>query len=145
MVNNHNLINDTADLTAYSLEHYDEVKDIVDCHLIYKHMGKYYHNDKSGKRFIKAFQLFKILKIIIGKLITPMPLTEEVMHTQVYDKVDGYNTLYYTNSSYKQEKFEETINDIYQILFDFETSTPEETNICLIPVGFIMMTSSRNV
>ena len=30
------LFNGTTYLIAYSLEHYDEVKDIVDCHLIYK-------------------------------------------------------------------------------------------------------------
>ena len=35
-----------------------------------------------------------------------MPLTEEIMHTQVYDKVDEYNTLDYTNNYYKQYKFE---------------------------------------
>ena len=42
------VINYTTDLTAYSLEHYDEVKDIDDCHLIYKTTGKYYNKDKSG-------------------------------------------------------------------------------------------------
>ena len=45
------VINYTTDLTAYSLEHYDEVKDIDDCHLIYKTTGKYYNKDKSGKRY----------------------------------------------------------------------------------------------
>ena len=73
-----------------------------------------------------------------------MPLTEEIMHTQFYDKVDEYNTLYYTRNSYKQDKFEETINDIHKLFFDFETTTSGE-NICLISAGFIMMTSSRNV
>ena len=73
-----------------------------------------------------------------------MPLTEEIVHTQFYDKVDEYSTLDYTRNSYKQDKFEETINDRYDIFFDFETITSGE-NICLISVGFIMMTSSRNV
>ena len=67
MVNNHYVINDTTDLTAYNLEHYDEVKDIADCHLAYKKTDKYYNKDKTGTRFIKAFQLFKILKVNIGK------------------------------------------------------------------------------
>ena len=52
----------------------------------------------------------------IGKLISPTPLTEEIMHTQFYDKVDEYNTLDYTNNSYKQEELKETtynnVNDI---------------------------------
>ena len=58
-----------------------------------------------------------------------MPLTEEIMHTQFYDKVDEYNTFDYTKSSYKQEKFEETVNDIYELLFDFETITSGETHM----------------
>ena len=144
LVNHHYLIHDTTDLTAYSLDHYDEVKDIDDCHLIYKRTGTYYNKEIAGTRFIKALKLFKILKHNIGKLITPMPLTEEVMHTQLYDKADKYNTLDCTKDSYTQEKFEETINDIYKILFDLKRLLPEKS-ICLISVGFIMMTSIRNV
>lgn len=64
-----------------------------------------------------------------------MPLTEEIMHTQFYDKVDEYNPLGYTKNSYKQEKFEETVNDIYiyiytsekHMFFGFETITSGET------------------
>ena len=41
-----------------------------------------------------------------------MPLTEHIMHTQSYDKADALNTL--DNNSYKREKFEETINDLYK-------------------------------
>ena len=36
LANNHCFINDTTYLIAYSLEHYDEVKDITDCNIIYK-------------------------------------------------------------------------------------------------------------
>ena len=79
----------------------------------------------------------------IGKIIGPILLTEEILHTQFHDKVDGYNTSDYTTNYYKQEEFEETTNDIYKILFDFETITSGEKNICLISVGCIMMTSSR--
>ena len=55
----------------------------------------------------------------MGKLISPMPLTEEIMHTQVHDKVDEYNTLGYTKNPYKQDKSEETINDIYENIIWF--------------------------
>ena len=48
------------------------------------------------------------------------------MHTESYDKVDEYNTLYYTTNYYKQDKFEETINDIYNILFDVKQRTPND-------------------
>ena len=85
--------------------------------------GKYYERDNSGKRYIKAFQLFKILINNVGKLIIPMPLTEEVMKTQFYDKVDEYNTLEYTDKSYRQEEFKEQLDIRWKIFFDFETIT----------------------
>ena len=129
MFSNHYFINDTADLTAYSLEHYDEVKDIVDFHLIYKKTGKYYNEDKSGNRFIKAFQVFELLNNNIGKLISPMPLTEEIMHTQFYDKVDECKTLDYTKKFLQTKKFEETMNDICNILFDFEAIASESKHM----------------
>ena len=31
----------------------------------------------------------------VGSLITPMELTDDIMNTQLYDKVDDYNTLEY--------------------------------------------------
>ena len=67
----------------------------------YKKLGDKYK--KENGRFIKAFQLFKILMNNVGSLIVPMPLTEEVIRTQFYDKVDAYETLNYTNNSYRQE------------------------------------------
>ena len=53
------------------------------------------YNDKYKKcndRFIKAFQLFKMLMDNVDKLITPMELTDEVLNTQFHDKVDDYKT-----------------------------------------------------
>ena len=73
-----------------------------------------------------------------------MPLTEEIMHTQFYEKVDAYNSLDYTKNPYKQEKFEETVNDIYKIFFDLKR-LHQKKNICLISIGFITVTSSRGV
>ena len=55
--------------------------------------GKYHERDKTGKRFIAAFQLFKILTHSADLLITPMELTGDMMNTQVYGKVDDYKTL----------------------------------------------------
>ena len=69
----------------------------------------------SGNKFIKAFQLFKILINSIDKLISPMTLTEEVLRTQFYDKVDEYNTLEYTKQSYRLENCETKIKDFYKI------------------------------
>ena len=102
LIKNHYFINDTTDLTSYCLENYDEVKHLYACNKI--------HNDKHHKRsdrFIKAFQLFKILVSNIDKLIVPITLTEEIMRTQFYDKVDNYDTLEYTEHSYRLEEYQE--------------------------------------
>ena len=129
LVKNHYFINDDTNLTAYCLENYEEVKNEKMSNTICRKKGKYYERDNTGKRSIKAFQLFKILINNIGSLIIPIPLTEEVMRTQFYDKVDEYKTLEYTEHSYRQDEFKETNKDFYKLFFDFETITSEEKHM----------------
>ena len=55
-------------------------------------------NDKYKKGtdiFIKAFQVFRVLVDTVGKLIIPIELTDEVLNTQFYDKVEELKTLRY--------------------------------------------------
>ena len=80
-------------MTSYCLEHYEEVKDIKDCNKIYDKLNDKYK--KGNDRLIKALQVFKILIGAVGKLIIPMELTDEVLNTQFYDKVEEYKTLQY--------------------------------------------------
>ena len=78
-------------MTSYSLDNYEEIKDIKDCNNI---CNKFDDNYKiCNYIFIKAFQLFNMLMDNVGKLITPMELTDEVLNTQFYDTVNDYNTL----------------------------------------------------
>ena len=58
LVNNQYFINGTTDLAAYSLDHYDEVEDIGDCHLIFKTTGKYY-KEKHELDLLKHFNYSK--------------------------------------------------------------------------------------
>ena len=51
------------------------------------------------------------------------------MRTQLYDKADEYNTLYYTNNSYKQDTCEETLHDMCNTFFVFETITSGTTHM----------------
>ena len=84
---------------------------------------------------ITAFQLFKILNNI-DKLITPILLTEELINTQFYDKVEEYRTLYYTKQSNIPEEYKEKPNSSYNIFFDFETITSREQHMpCLFMLG----------
>ena len=92
LVKGHYSINGYTELTSYCLENYEEGKDIKYCNKVVKK-----HNDKHKKcngRFVKAFQVFKMLIDTGGKLTTPMELTDEVLNTQFHDKADDDKTLH---------------------------------------------------
>ena len=133
-------INDYTELTSYCLEHYEEVKDIKGCNKTSKKF-----NDKCKKGsdiFIKAFQVFKILIGTVDKLIIPMELTDEVLNTQFYDKVEGYKTLQYNVTSCRLEEYVEkykTNMNCSLILKQLHLNI----NTCHIYVGFTTMTYNR--
>ena len=91
MVKGHCFINDYTELISYCLDNYEEIKDIKDCNKIYKKFNDKYK--RGNDRFIKAFQVFKVLMDNVDKLITPMELTSEVLNTHFYYKAEGYKTL----------------------------------------------------
>ena len=138
LVKGHYFINGYTELTSYCLEHHEEVKDIKGCNGLIKKVGGRF---KKNCRSIKAFQMFKILMNSVGSLINPMPLSEEVMATQFYDKADDYETLEYTYNSFKKDEYSEKFKNT-KIFVGFETITSEE-NICHTYVGFTMMIHSR--
>ena len=123
LIKGHYFINDYTELTSYCLENYEEIKDIKDCNKAFKKYNDKYK--KCNDIFIKAFQLFKMLMDNVGKLITPMELTDEVLNTQFYDKVDDYKTLEYNKKNCRLETYEEKVKDQYKIFFGFETITSE--------------------
>ena len=59
----------------------------------------------------------------VDKLIAPMNLTDELLNTQLYDKIEEYKTLEYKKRNCRLEEYKEEIKDYYKILFDFETIT----------------------
>ena len=73
---------------------------------------------------LKSFQSFKMLVDNVDKLVTPMELTDEVLNTQFYYKVNDCKTLGY-NLHVRLETYEEKTKDQYIIFFDFETITSE--------------------
>ena len=93
LVKGHYFINDYTELTSYNLDNYEEIKYIKYCNNLYKKLNDTYK--RGNDRFIKAFQLFEMLMDNVDKLITPMELTDEVLNTQFYYKVNGYKTLEY--------------------------------------------------
>ena len=97
MVKGHYFINDCTELTSYCLDNYEENKDIKDCNKIYKTDKDNYK--RVDDRFIKAFQVLKVLIDNVDKLITPMEWTGEVLNTQFCYKVEDFNTLEYNKKS----------------------------------------------
>ena len=89
----------------------------------YVEKEKYYKRDKTGKGFITSFQLFNTLVDNTDSLITPMELTDDIMSTQFYDKVDDYKTLEYNKHNCRLEDYVGKAKDHYKLLFDFETIT----------------------
>ena len=74
----------------------------------------------------------------VGSLITPMELTDDVMNTQFYDKVDDYKTLKYNNNNCRLETYEEKI----QITITYSLILKPlqmVLNMSHIYVGFITM------
>ena len=123
LVKGHYFISDYTQLTSYCSERYAEVRDIKDCNKTFpKYNDKY---KKCNDRFIKAFQLFKMLIDTGGKLTIPMELTDEVLNTQFYDKVNDYKTLQHNETNCRLEEYVEKDKNQYKIFFGFETITSE--------------------
>ena len=61
----------------------------------------------------------------VDKLNSPMEMTDEVLNTQFYDKVDDYKTLEYNKKNCRLEEYVETYKNQYKLFFDFETITSE--------------------
>ena len=123
LVKRHCPINGYTELTSYCSEHYEEIQYIKDCSKTYKGSnGKY---KKGNDRLIKTFQVFKILTDTVDKLIIPMELTDEVLNTQFYDKVEEHKTSQYNMKTCKLEEYVDTCTNQCKMFFDFETITSE--------------------
>ena len=107
LVKGHYFINEYTELNSYCLENYEEVKDIKGCNKIFKGYNDKYK--KCNDRFIRAFQIFKMLIDTGDKLIIPMELTDEVLNAPFSDKVDDYKALQYNGTNCRLEECAETI------------------------------------
>ena len=88
--------------------------------------------------------MFKILMNNAGSLIIRMPLSEEVMTPQFCDKVDDYETLEYTDTSYNKnmnihKNLTTTIT--YSLILK---PLLRKKHICHTYVDFTMMIYNRN-
>ena len=59
---------------------------------------------RCSDKFIKEFQIFKVLIGNVDKPITPMEMTDEVSNTQFYETVDDYKTLEHNTKNCRLEE-----------------------------------------
>ena len=78
------------------------------------------------------------------KLITPMELTDEVLNTQFYDKVNDYKTLEYNFKNCRLEEYVDRNKEQHGIFLILKP-LPLNINTCHIYIGFTMMIYSRNL
>ena len=122
LIDEHYFIVEKTNMTSYCLNHYDDVKHIDNCNMIFcKFSDKY---KTSNKEYIDSFKVVKPLIENKDKLLNNIPFDEQIMNTQFYDKVTEYKTLDYPEScidyqTYKQK--EQT--KYYKVYFDFKTET----------------------
>ena len=122
----HFFIIEKTEITRYSLEHYDEVKDMNKCNMIYKFKNGYAIRDAS--RYIDSYDVVKIMLENQAKLLKPITMDDQLIATtQFYDKVsDEILSLEYdTDRSIrpvvkpKNEIFDKP--QYKNVFFDFET------------------------
>ena len=73
-----------------------------------------------------------------------MELSDEVLKTQFYDKVEDYKTLEYNENNCKLQKYEENKKTIIKYLLILKLLHLKQ-HICHIYVGSIMMIYRKNL
>ena len=81
-----------------------------------------------------AFQLFKWLMNNVDTLIIKMPLTDDILNTQCYDKVDEckpleYNSNKIKHADYKHTKTRQTIIIKYYVILKILHLEPHMSHI----------------
>jgi hypothetical protein len=82
----HFFIIDKTEITRFSLEHYDEVKEKNKCNMIYKMKKGLYIRD--ALHFLDSYDVIKILLENQGTLLKPITMDDQLIATtQFYDRV----------------------------------------------------------
>jgi len=82
LVDEHYFVNERTEITAYSLKHYDEVKDLKDWHKIECLVGKRYQ--RSSKAGIESFKV--VQHLLNNNLTRPIVYCTDIMATPFSDK-----------------------------------------------------------
>jgi hypothetical protein len=101
IIEKHYFLIQETNYTRYSIENYDEVKDLKDFNRICKinsNTGKYtYSND----RFIDSYKVIKILVDNKHIYLEPIKYTEELYKTNKYKEVNLFGSLEYNDNIFE--------------------------------------------
>ena len=136
IIEKHYFLIQETNYTRYSIENYEQVKDLKDFNRISKvnsTSGKYKY---SNERFIDSYKVIKILVDNKHIYLEPIKYTEELYKTNKYKEVNLFGKLDYNNNIFDYEdeepngnlmvnkpagqRYEIVLNTFY---FDFETTT----------------------
>lgn len=127
LVDNHYFIIEDTEITRYSLEHYEEVRNLHEFNKIYKKSGNSYK--KSNKRFISSLDVVRIL-IENKKDLLERISVSDLMETQYFSsEVDDDILEYDEELNCKINEVSKKDNsEFYKVFYDFETDTTGETH-----------------
>lgn len=135
LVDGHYFVNEKTAINSYCIENYEKVKDIKDCHKIYKYRkGKGYDREE---RYIDSFNLVKLLLEHKDKLLKEITIdNREIASTAFYSQInkDKLISLEVQDSDFKEIEYEvkEDKDKFQKVFFDFETNPikKHEAYIC---------------
>ena len=131
LIDEHYFIIDETKLTSYCLTHYDVIKHINNCNMIYCKISDHYKT--SNQKYIDSFKVVKMLLENKDKLLEPIPYDDKIMNTRFYDKVIEYKTLESPESYVKYQHYEpKAENRYYKVYFVFETATHKTHKLYLV-------------
>ena len=88
LIESHYFLIEKTNVTRFSLEHYDEIKELENSNFIYKKQGIYYKREQG--RCIDSFDVVKILLKHKDTLLQEITRNDEqIASTQFYDKINS--------------------------------------------------------
>ena len=133
LLDEHYFINEPANITAFSITNYNEVKDLPEFHLIAHKNGIYYKKDK--KRTLMSYDVIKLLlenKDTLLEPITKLDMTHNQLHRKLDNEIINLEYDAKENVNFKIIEVGDNAKEIQanrkNIYYDFETYTREETD-----------------
>tara|TARA_Y100001968_G_scaffold81089_1_gene72211 strand:- start:303 stop:3992 length:3690 start_codon:yes stop_codon:yes gene_type:complete len=84
LLDEHYFVNEKCSVTAFAIDHYDEVKDLPNCHNFRDRDGKKLRRATQDKHFSKSFHIIE--KLLKSPHVRPIEYGDVIMASAFYDK-----------------------------------------------------------